>query len=370
MHGELRIIFAGGGTGGHVFPAINLARHLKKNWGANCLFVGTRHGLESVKVPQAGFVVQHIWISGFRRSLSLKNLLFPLKLLVSARQSKKIINRFKPDLVIGTGGYVSGPVLRAAVKLGIPTAIQEQNSYPGITTRLLASKVDRVFLAYEESMKYLKGVEKPVITGNPLSVQLNAERHDAHKFFGTEYKKFTLLVFGGSQGAKSINAAVDQALQRNAWPDVQVIWQTGPGKFEMYKEKYRRLKKENVHIFPFIDNMNDAYAAADLAVCRAGAMTLSELAAAGLPAVLVPYPHAAADHQLKNAGTLEEHRAAIVIRDRNGMVKDLIETVKSLSAESNRLQEMAQNMKALHRSDATERIAEELQNLLIEKKRI
>jgi UDP-N-acetylglucosamine--N-acetylmuramyl-(pentapeptide) pyrophosphoryl-undecaprenol N-acetylglucosamine transferase len=279
---EIRILFAGGGTGGHVFPAIYIARYLKKYWGARCEFIGTSHGIESIKVPQAGFVLRKIWISGIKRGFYLSNLLFPLKLLVSMWQSRKEIKYFKPDIVIGTGGYVSGPVLYQAAKMKIPTAIQEQNSYPGITTRILSGRVDRLFLAYKEALGYINNVPQYRIIGNPVQIDVKSiVKEEARKFFNLDKRMTTILVFGGSQGARNINAALDRLLDRAILPNVQIIWQTGQSNFDDIKAKYQNFDQINLCIVPFIDRMDMAYAASDFAICRAGAMTISELAASG-----------------------------------------------------------------------------------------
>jgi UDP-N-acetylglucosamine--N-acetylmuramyl-(pentapeptide) pyrophosphoryl-undecaprenol N-acetylglucosamine transferase len=272
MRRDLRIVFAGGGTGGHVFPAIYMAEYLSKQWGADCQFIGTKKGLENRKVSQAGFLVRHIWISGFKRGLYLSNLIFPLRLLISSVQSRKILYEIKPHLVIGTGGYVAGPPIRQAIKMKIPTAIQEQNSYPGITTRLLASHVDYVFLAYDEALKYLGKLKKYKIVGNPIKDNLKAKNtKEAQKYFGLQNGKITFLVFGGSQGARNINYAIDEILSSKILNNVQLIWQTGQPEFDKYKEKYKNYKDLNICIFPFIDRMDFAYSASSFAITRAGA---------------------------------------------------------------------------------------------------
>jgi len=224
MRRDLRIVFAGGGTGGHVFPAIYMAEYLSNKWGADCQFIGTKKGLENRKVSQAGFLVRHIWISGFRRGLYLSNFIFPFKLIMSSMQSRKILHEIKPHLVIGTGGYVAGPALRQAIKMNIPTAIQEQNSYPGVTTRLLAPKVDCVFLAYEEALKYLGKLKKYRIVGNPIKENLKTgNAKEAQKYFGLKNGNITILVFGGSQGARNINSAIDEILSTRLLKTVHFI---------------------------------------------------------------------------------------------------------------------------------------------------
>lgn len=365
MHGELRVVLAGGGTGGHVFPAIYIAEYLTKHLGASCIFVGTKKGIENLKVSQAGFVVKHIWISGFKRYFSLSNLLFPFKLLTSSLQSKKELSEFKPDLVIGTGGYVSGPVLRQAVKMHIPTAIQEQNSYPGLTTRLLASKVDCVFIAYEESLKYLKNIKKYKLVGNPVKENIIIKNTtEARKYFGLKKDKTTILIFGGSQGARSINRAIDKIINNGGIKDVQIIWQTGKLDFEYYSNKYKNCKNVKLHIVPFIDRMDLAYTISDFAICRAGAMTISELAAAGLPAILIPYPYAAANHQYKNAQTIVQGGGALLVEDKTGM-DDLLNTaINNLVDSSEQLEYMKKKILKFHYPDSTKNIAQTLLELL------
>jgi UDP-N-acetylglucosamine--N-acetylmuramyl-(pentapeptide) pyrophosphoryl-undecaprenol N-acetylglucosamine transferase len=364
LNREIRIILAGGGTGGHVFPAIYIARYLKKYWGARCQFIGTSRGIESIKVPQAGFVLKKIWISGFKRGLHLSNLLFPLKLLVSMYQSKREIKYFKPDLVIGTGGYVSGPVLYQAVKMNIPTAIQEQNSYPGITTRILSGKVDHVFLAYEESLKYIKNIPQHSIVGNPVQIDFESViPEDARKFFNLKKNITTILVFGGSQGASNINQAIDRLLLQKVFANVQIIWQTGPAHINAIQEKYKDFNDINLCILPFIDRMDYAYSISDFAICRSGAMTISELAAAGLPAILIPLPHAAANHQFKNASTVAKNGGALVVEDKTGMDTMLARAVKRMCESAELRKDMSEKISEFYQQDALDKIAAELKIL-------
>jgi UDP-N-acetylglucosamine--N-acetylmuramyl-(pentapeptide) pyrophosphoryl-undecaprenol N-acetylglucosamine transferase len=365
MRRDLRIVFAGGGTGGHVFPAIYMAEHLSKKWGADCQFIGTKKGLENRKVSQAGFLVRHIWISGFKRGLYISNLLFPFKLVVSSIQSRKILKQIRPHLVIGTGGYVAGPALRQALKLNIPTAIQEQNSYPGVTTRLLAPQVDCVFLAYEEAVNYLGKLKKYRIVGNPIKESLNREKSkEAHKHFGLKSGSLTILVFGGSQGARNINHAVDETLSTRLLKNVQIIWQTGEAEFDKYKEKYQNYDDINLCVLPFIDRMDLAYSASDFAVARAGAMTISELAATGLPAILVPYPHAAANHQLKNAQTIVNEGAALLVEDNQELAKNLSDVIFSIIEDPDQISAMAVKMHNFHHENTLNHIEEELAKLI------
>lgn len=362
---EVRIVFAGGGTGGHVFPAIYLAQYLKKYMGANCLFIGTKNGMESRKVPQAGFVLKYIWISGFHRRLDLRNLIFPLKLIISLWQSKKELRQFKPDLVIGTGGYVSGPVLYQAVKMKIPTVIQEQNSFPGVTTRFLASKVNFVFVAYNEALQYLNGVSNSMVVGNPVKNNLGlVDKVIARQFFGIRKNIPTVLVFGGSQGSRNINKAISELVGKGVFSKIQLIWQTGENEFSKYKSKFEKSINKNIHLIPFIDKMEYAYAISDIAICRAGAMTIAELAAAGLPPILVPLSSAAANHQHKNAKSLSDQGAALLIKDDNQLALQLERSIKKLISNRDLRQKMAVKIKKFHSENATSQIAEQIKKIL------
>jgi UDP-N-acetylglucosamine--N-acetylmuramyl-(pentapeptide) pyrophosphoryl-undecaprenol N-acetylglucosamine transferase len=362
--GEVRILMAGGGTGGHVFPAIQIASYLQKKWGATCEFVGTCKGIEYIKVPQAGFMLHTIWISGIHRRLSLENVLFPLKLIISLIQSRRILRAFKPALVIGTGGCVSGPVLYQATRMKIACAIQEQNSYPGITTRLLARRVDMIFLAYKEALHYLKKVKNVFFTGNPVSLSVaSGSRNEAYTYFDLNGNSKTILVFGGSQGAVTINRAIDHLLMADVLPDFQLIWQTGIKEFKQYGEKYTRLKKGNVHIYPFIDRMDLAYSVSDFAVCRAGAMTISELAAFKVPAVFVPYPHAAANHQYKNAKSVVQGGGGLLLEDNADLPERMKEVVVDLLRSPDQVARMSENIRQFHAENALAEIAGHLSRI-------
>jgi len=365
---EIRIIFAGGGTGGHLFPAIYMAQYLKKHWGANCMFIGSKKGLEYRKVPQAGFLLKFIWISGFHRRLDIRNIIFPLKVVLSLWKSKREIKAFKPDIVIGTGGYVSGPVLYQAAKMKVPTLIQEQNSYPGVTTRLLASRVDHIVLAYEEAIQHLNGVKNYSLIGNPVRNNLGyADRVIASQFFGLRRGMPVVLIFGGSQGSRNINSAIDALIDKGVFINVQLIWQTGEIEFEKYKSKYELKNTKDIHILPFIDKMEYAYAVSHLAICRAGAMTIAELAAVGLPAILVPLPSAAANHQYKNAKSLEEKGAAILVADDTNLFSELENAVQKLKSNRKLQNTMRNKLKRFHTPDAIEQIAGKI-NMLLEDK--
>lgn len=310
-----RILLAGGGTGGHLFPALAIADEIRKlNPRAEFLFVGTSGKIEARVVPERGYAFATIWISGFHRSLTAANLLFPLKVAVSMVQSFFLMRRFAPDIVVGTGGYVCGPVLRVASFHGVPTVLHESNSYPGVTTRLSARQATKVFTAFDITSRWLPPGTTVDVVGTPTRDSLGTvSRVEAAKFFGIEAGKKTLLVFGGSLGAASINDAVLELVDDLDARGVQLIWQTGEKDFERIKNLVGQRKID--WIGPFLDKIEYAYSAADLAVCRAGAITVAELARIGKPAILIPYPGAAADHQTYNAQSMVDAGAAKMITD-------------------------------------------------------
>jgi len=366
MDGTLKIVFAGGGTGGHLYPALNIAQAVSQRHPSRILFVGTKRGLEKEKVPAAGFDIRFIPVAGLQRRLTVKNLSVPFKLALSLYLCRKMLKQFAPHLVIGTGGYVMGPVLRTAQSMNIPTVLQEQNIFPGMTTRLLASKAEYVFLPAEAAKKYFKRQDNLLVTGNPLRLQqVKEKRADILKSFGLQDGKRTILVFGGSQGAASINRALSRLLDSGALPpDTQVLWQTGSRHYEQMRQLKQQKGWQGVSILPFIDPMPRAYAAADLAVCRAGAMTLAELAQAGLPAVLIPYPASAGDHQMLNAVALSDSNAAMVLKDDESLADQLQEALNTVFRNPQLLDTMSRNMRAAHRADALEIILSKIDELL------
>ncbi len=358
----VRIMITGGGTGGHIFPGIAIADAVKRiEPEADIIFVGTKGKIESRVVPKAGYKFVPIWISGFRRSLDLRNLLFPLKLIVSLIQSFLIIKKFKPDVVVGTGGYVSGPVVFVASLLGVPTLIQEQNSYPGITTRLLSTLVDEVYISFESSRKYLKRKDNVFLTGNPIRSSLKIyPKDEALKFFGLDEGKKTLFVFGGSTGARSINEAMLEIIDELVKRDIQVIWQTGMLDFERVRNKCEGVC--GVKVFPFLDEIDYAYSACDLAVCRAGATTISEITYFGVPSILVPYPFAAANHQYENARVLSENGAGEILLD-SELKSKLKEKILNLIADDQKLKMMREKAKSLANPEAGDMIAKSILKL-------
>ncbi len=313
------MLFAGGGTGGHLFPALAIAGEVKAiRPDAEVLFVGTKQKIEARVVPEQGFGFRTIWISGFHRSLRFSNLLFPVKVVVAMMQAFSILKDFRPDVAVGTGGYVSGPMIFASTLKGIPTLIQEQNSYPGETTRFLAKRVNEVHITFEQSRRYLPDDGRVFLSGNPTRGSLGrADAAEALRYFGfaPDETKKTLLVFGGSLGAAAINRGLERNLEELLRHGVRVIWQTGAADAPAAAELRRTVGADRLWAGAFIDRMDLAYAASMLVVCRAGATTIAELTRLGKPAILVPYPRAAANHQAENARTLVEAGAALVLDD-------------------------------------------------------
>ena len=361
---RLNIVFAGGGTGGHLFPALAMADEVRKKVpDADITFIGTRNRIEARVVPQHGYRFEAIWISGFRRKWNLDNVLFPLKIATSVIQSFVLMWKLKPRVVVGTGGYVCGPPLFAASFLGIPTLIQEQNSYPGVTTRLLAARVKEVHLSFESSRRYVTRRDNVYVSGNPTRENMGkVPRAEGAAWFGMNPERKTLLVFGGSLGASSINSAVAKILPSLIASQIQIVWQIGEGDFDRMKALVPRGAGEQVKVYRFIDKMEYAYAACDLAVCRAGATTVAELARAGVVSVLVPYPFAAADHQTENARAMVDAGAAVMIKDTEIGGK-LLETVEALFADRGRLQGMRSKASQVGNPDATAILARAVINL-------
>lgn len=311
-----RILLAGGGTGGHLFPALALADEIRKlRPGAQILFIGTKEKLEARVVPQRGYPFRTIWISGFHRRLTVKNLLFPLKVVVSLVQSLFVLWQFRPDAVVGTGGYVCGPILWVASLVSVPTFVHESNSYPGVTTRMVAGRATRVYIAFEATKRWLKRTDNVELAGTPTRDFLGTVSKKAgRKFFGLPAEGKTVLVFGGSLGATSVNNATLESLNDIRAKGVQLIWQTGEADFQRIRQAVAG--KSIGWVGAFIDRMDCAFAAADVVVCRAGALTIAELTRVGKAAILIPYPFAAADHQTHNAASLVDGGAALMIPDR------------------------------------------------------
>lgn len=362
MRQSVNILLSGGGTGGHIYPAVAIANELKaRHPEAKFLFVGALGRMEMEKIPQLGFEIEGLNISGLQRSLSLKNLAFPFKLLQSLLAAGKIVKRFRPNVVIGTGGYASGPTLYMASLKKIPSLIQEQNSYPGITNRLLAKKADRICVAYDGLERYFPP-EKIIKTGNPVRqdlLDIEGKRKEALEHFGLDPDRKTLVVIGGSLGAKVINETLAKHLDELLGTGLQIVWQTG----KLYYERFRELgEREGVQIREFIQKMDLLYAAADLIISRAGAGTISELCIVGKPVIFIPSPNVAEDHQTKNALSVVERDAAVMIRETE--LENFMPTLLDLAGDEKKRSRLSLNIKKLALPDATLRIADEVEKIV------
>ena len=358
-----RLIVSGGGTGGHIFPAIAIADAFKRRHpDAEILFVGAKGRMEMERVPKAGYPIEGLWISGFKRELSLDNLSFPFKLISSLVKAKKILKRFKPDVVVGVGGFASGPIMRKATKLHIPVVIQEQNSFPGVTNKIVAPKAAKICVAYENMEKWFPK-DKIVLTGNPLRnnvVSTEGKHDEGARFFGLDPQKPIILLVGGSQGALGINKGISAKLSMFKDVDYQLIWQTGKLYIEQAKKEIEALGLgEKVKPVVFIDRMDLAYACADVVISRAGAMSISELSLVAKAVVFVPLPTAAEDHQTKNAMSLVEKDAAMMVKNDETPEK-LIPTVFELLKNEEKICKMQENIAKFARPNAAEDIVNEL----------
>lgn len=350
-----RFLFAGGGTGGHLYPALAVAQQIKLlKPEAEILFVGTVDKIESRVVPQYGFDFKSIWISGFSRKLTLNNLLFPLKVVVSMIQSLWLVMKFKPRVAIGSGAYVSGPVIWAASVLGTKIILLEQNSYPGVTNRILEKRAEEIHISFEESKKFFREQKKLKLTGNPVRVNLKMiDKAEALTKFELDAKKKTILILGGSGGARNINNAIADAINELNENNIQVIWQTG----QFYFEEYKKFESKGVKVLPFIDDMSAAFSACDLLIARAGATTITEVSYLGIPVIFVPSPHVAANHQYKNAKAISDASAALVIEDKD-LKTSLCKTIIDLINDESKLAELRKNISAFAKPDAAKVIAE------------
>lgn len=349
-----RFIISGGGTGGHIFPAIAIADELKRRLpDAKILFVGAKDRMEMQKVPQAGYPIEGLWISGLQRKLSWQNLLFPLKFISSLLKSRSIIKRFKPDAVIGTGGFASGAVVKVAGQMGIPTFIQEQNSYAGITNKMLAKNAHKICVAYD-AMEQFFPKEKIVKTGNPIRdglLNIAEYRSEGLSYFHLDSQRKTLLVLGGSLGARRINQLIEQQLPLFEQLGVQVLWQCG----KLYYEEYKKYNSEQVRVLAFIDRMELAYAAANVIISRAGASSVSELCVVGKPVIFIPSPNVAEDHQTKNARAIADKQAAILLRE-SELNEQFANTFGKLIADETQQEALSAHIKALAQPNATKDI--------------
>ena len=357
---KLKVIISGGGTGGHIFPAIAIAKQLeKKVEDIDLLFVGAKDRMEMQKIPEAGYKIEGLWISGLQRSLSLRNLSFPFKLISSILKSRSIVSNFKADLVIGTGGFASGPLLFVASRKGIPALIQEQNSYPGITNKLLSKYVDKVCVAYDKMNRFFPQ-DKIEFTGNPirkLILDFKDKREEGKKLFKVDNGEKTVLVVGGSLGARTINESIGENLELFVKNNLNLIWQTGISYGNQSKELIKKIDKKGINAHVFINEMDKAYAAADIIISRSGAIAISELCCIAKPVILVPSPNVAEDHQTQNAQSLVNKNAALMVKDVDASGKLVSELVKL--SENNVLQEeLSENISELSVTNAAERIAD------------
>jgi len=364
----LRIIISGGGTGGHIFPAISIANAIKKRWDdSEILFVGAKDRMEMERVPAAGYTIVGLPVSGFDRKHLLKNIAVAIKLLKSMYMANKIIADFKPDVAVGVGGYAGGPILRAAASKGIPTLIQEQNSYPGVTNKMLAEKAVKICVAYEGLEKYFPK-EKIVLTGNPCRQDLMVSEENKRKgieFFRLSPEKKTILVIGGSLGAKTINESIIKAFPKiEQADDVQIIWQCGKYYYDNIKQLHDEGKiPSNVRLHDFISHMDYAYSVADLIISRAGAGSISEFCLLGKPVILVPSPNVAEDHQTKNAQALVEKGAAIMIADADAPSL-LFDVALDVVRDKERLKSLSNNIAKLAQPDSADRIVDEIAKIV------
>ncbi len=353
----MRVIISGGGTGGHIFPAIAIANALKSiDPEIEILFVGAKGKMEMEKVPAAGYKIIGLTVAGLQRKLTAKNLLFPFKLIAGIIQAKRVVKNFKPDVAIGVGGYASGPVLRVASNSRVPCLLQEQNSYPGITNKILAKKAKRICVAYPAMERFFPA-GKIVITGNPVrqDIMTKVERSEAVEYFGLDSSKKSILVIGGSLGARSVNDGILSGV-KGLPDDVQLLWQTGNFYFEEMKSGAGDVK--NVKIQPFIKRMDMAYTVADVVISRAGALSVSELAVAGKPVIFIPSPNVAEDHQTKNAKVMVDDNAALLVKDDDKDI--LIEKALELLNDSEMMSRLSKHILKHARPDAAKNIAQEV----------
>lgn len=355
----IRVLLAGGGTGGHVFPAIAVAERIRDaEPDSEILFTGTKGKIEATAVPAAGFEFKSLWISGFSRGSMKENILFPLKLIVSTFQAIAICMKFKPKVIVATGGYVSGPSVIGARVMGAKVLLIEPNSYPGITTRLLETRAEEIHLMFKDAVEYLRVKDRIFITGDPVRKSLaETDRSEARRSLGIGDDEKVLFVVGGSLGARGVNNAVAEALDQLAEAGISIIWQTGKGTYGDYKS----YGSGKVKVYPFIDNMNEVYAAADLVLARAGATTIAELAYLNKPSILVPLPNAAENHQFRNAKSMVDAGAAVMVEEKN-LKSELVPAVTSLLNDGEKREKMINSLKELGGKDAAEKIARRVLN--------
>jgi UDP-N-acetylglucosamine--N-acetylmuramyl-(pentapeptide) pyrophosphoryl-undecaprenol N-acetylglucosamine transferase len=364
-----RLIVSGGGTGGHIFPAVAIANEFRSRYpNSEILFVGAEGRMEMTRVPEAGYKIIGLWISGLQRKLTLSNLLFPIKLIVSYFKARQIVNQFKPDVVVGTGGYASGPIMMAATRKGIPTVIQEQNSFAGLANKQVADRASRICVAYEGMEKYFPA-KKIVVTGNPVRkdiLNIDSKRNQALTHFAFSPDVKTLLIIGGSLGARTINESILHGIEKLLEAKIQVIWQTGKGYYESYKTQLTKFDLRKIRVQDFVREMDLAYAVADVVISRSGALSVSEICIAKKPVILVPSPNVAEDHQTKNAKALSEKDAAILIPDKDA-ASILVDAALKLIFDGTRTAKLSENIAKLAKPGATSDIVNEIEKLLDEK---
>jgi len=360
---KYKFILSGGGTGGHIYPAVAIANELKLRFpDAEILFVGAQDKMEMQKVPQAGYPIEGLWIAGLQRKITLQNMMFPFKLMSSLWKSRKIIKKFKPDVVIGTGGFASGPLLQVANNNNIPTVIQEQNSYPGITNKILSKKANAICVAYENLERFFPK-DKIVFTGNPVRqdlLDIENKKQEGVSYFKLDANKRTLLILGGSLGARRVNQLIEKELDFLLESGIQVYWQCG----KLYYEEYKKYNdKANVQVVAFIDRMDLIYAAADFVISRAGASSVSELCLVGKPTVFIPSPNVAEDHQTKNAKAIVDKKGAILLKE-SELDEQFKSTFSDLISNENLQNVLSHNIKKLAKPNATKDIVEEIIKLI------
>ncbi len=363
MKDNPKFIISGGGTGGHIYPAVAIANELKARFPkADILFVGAKDKMEMQKVPQSGYPIKGLWIAGIQRKLTMQNAMFPFKLASSLSKSFWIIKQFKPDVVIGTGGFASGAVLKVASMLGIPTVIQEQNSYPGITNRLLSKKADKICVAYENLERFFPK-KNMILTGNPVRqdlISVSEKRNEALTYFNLDASKKTLLVLGGSLGARRINQLIAKEIDGLLSQNIQIIWQCG----KLYFDEYQRFsERENVQVVSFIDRMDLVYASADLVISRSGASSVSELCLVGKPVIFIPSPNVAEDHQTKNAQAIVDKHGAILLKE-SQLDAEFNLVFEALLKDKGKQEDLGKNMKELALPNATKQIVDEIIKLI------
>ena len=358
-----RFILSGGGTGGHIYPAIAIANELKLRYPyAEFLFVGAKDKMEMEKVPQAGYQIEGLWISGIQRRLTVKNLLFPLKLISSLLRARKIVKQFKPHVAIGTGGFASGPLLKMAASANVPCVLQEQNSFAGITNKLLAKNAKVICVAYDNMERFFPKGTLVAKTGNPVRndlIDIKIDKQEALTFFGLQSDKPTVLILGGSLGARRINQLIEKELNFFKELEIQVLWQCG----KHYYEEYKKYDSETVKVKAFLNKMDFAYTTADMIISRAGAGSVSELCLVGKPTVFIPSPNVAEDHQTKNAEALVKENAAILIKEKD-LDNDFERVFKELISSVEKQENLATNIKKLALPKATSDIVDEIEKII------